>query len=56
MSKRFTTQLDEDDYGDLVLTIPYDICEELGWNTETPLQYDVNEQGFHLKKQEEEKQ
>ena len=53
MSKRFTTKLDEDDYGDLVLTIPYDICEELGWNTDTPLKYDVNEQGFHLKKQEE---
>ena len=43
MSKRFTTQLDEDDFGDLVLTIPYDICQELGWDTESLLQYDVNE-------------
>ena len=37
MSKRFTTTLNEDDYGDLILTIPYDIIEELGWSTETEL-------------------
>ena len=53
MSKRFTTQLDEDDFGDLVLTIPYDICQELGWDTESILQYDVNDDGFHLKEQRE---
>ena len=29
MSKRFTTQLDEDDFGDLVLTIPFDNVRSL---------------------------
>ncbi len=53
MSKRFTTTLGEDDYGDLILTIPYDVCEELGWDTSTELQYDVGEDNFTLKKSEE---
>ena len=37
MSKRFTTTLNEDDYGDLILTIPYNVIEELGWSTDTEL-------------------
>tara|TARA_B100001250_G_scaffold318303_1_gene280938 strand:+ start:15567 stop:15728 length:162 start_codon:yes stop_codon:yes gene_type:complete len=53
MSKRFTTRLEEDDFGDLILTIPYDICEELGWDTDSDLQYDVLDNKFTLKKVEE---
>lgn len=53
MSKRFTTRLEEDDFGDLILTIPYDICEELGWDTDSDLQYDVLDNKFTLKKAEE---
>ncbi len=53
MSKRFTTRLEEDDFGDLILTIPYDICEELGWDTDSDLQYDVLNNTFTLKKAEE---
>ncbi len=45
MSHRFTTKLDEDDYGDLILTIPYEICEELGWNVETELQFELSDDG-----------
>ena len=43
MSHRFTTKLDEDDYGDLILTIPYEICEELGWNVQTELQFELGD-------------
>lgn len=49
MSKRFTTKLEEDDYGDLILTIPYDVIEELGWSTESELEYDVTDSKFRLK-------
>ena len=52
MSHRFTTTLEEDDYGDLILTIPYDVCEELGWDIGTELDYDITEDGtaFTLRK------
>jgi len=48
MSHRFTTNLDEDDYGDLILTIPYEICEELGWNVKTELQFELSDDGTSI--------
>ena len=58
MSHRFTTTLEEDDYGDLILTIPYEVCEEMGWNIGTELAYEITEdgQGFLLKKDEQNEQ
>ena len=52
MSHRFTTKLEEDDFGDLIVTIPYEICEELGWDLEQELDYDITEDGnaFTLRK------
>lgn len=52
MSQRFTTHLEEDDFGDLILTIPYEVCEELGWDVGTELEYDITEDGtaFTLRK------
>ena len=52
MSHRFTTRLEEDDFGDLILTIPYEVCEELGWDIGTDLDYELTEDGtaFTLKK------
>lgn len=51
MSQRFTTHLEEDDFGDLILTIPYEVCEELGWNVGTELEYDiVDNESFILRK------
>ena len=50
MSNRFTTKLEEDDYGALILTIPYEVCEELGWDTKSELAYDITEDSFTLKK------
>ena len=46
MSHRFTTQLEEDDYGDLILTIPYDVCETMGWDIGTNLDYEMTEEGL----------
>ena len=52
MSHRFTTKLEEDDFGDLIVTIPYEVCEELGWDLEQELDYDITDDGtsFTLKK------
>ena len=45
MSHRFTTTLEEDDFGDLILNIPWSVCEELGWDVGTELDYEVGEDG-----------
>ena len=50
MSKRFTTTLLEDDFGDLQLTIPYDISEEFGWDATTEFEYEMDDEGnIHFK-------
>jgi len=54
MSHRFTTRLEEDDFGDLILTIPYEVCEELGWDIGTELDYDIEDGTFTLRKAEDE--
>jgi|TARA_A100001388_G_scaffold1234_1_gene906 bifunctional DNA-binding transcriptional regulator/antitoxin component of YhaV-PrlF toxin-antitoxin module len=54
MSHRFTTKLDEDDYGDLILTIPYEVCENLGWFRDTELDYDIIDNEMILKKRNDE--
>jgi hypothetical protein len=54
MSHRFTTRLEEDDFGDLILTIPYEVCEELGWDIGTELDYDIEDSSFTLRKAEDE--
>ena len=49
-TKRFTTTLLEDDFGDLQLTIPYDICEEFGWDQTTEFEYEMSDDGsIHFK-------
>ena len=52
MSHRFTQILEEDDYGDLLLTIPYELCQEMCWNGGTEVQYELSDDGtsFILKK------
>ena len=52
MSQRFTTILEEDDLGDLILVIPYEVCEEMGWDVGTELEYEL-EESFILKKHDE---
>ena len=56
MSHRFTTRLEEDDFGDLILTIPYEVCEELGGDIGVELDYEITEDGtaFTLRKADDE--
>jgi bifunctional DNA-binding transcriptional regulator/antitoxin component of YhaV-PrlF toxin-antitoxin module len=55
MSKRFTVIIEENEFGELVLPIPDDVCEDLGWNIGDELEYDVDDVTgtFTLKKVEE---
>ena len=50
MSHRFVTELMEDDFGDLILPIPYEVCEELGWDVGCELDYEVNGDSFIIRK------
>ena len=43
MSKRFTITIEEDEFGDLILPIPDEVCEDLGWNVGDDLEFDVDD-------------
>ena len=43
MSKRFTVTIEEDEFGELILPIPDDVCEDLGWNIGDELEFDVDD-------------
>jgi len=51
--KRFTVSLQEDEYGDLILPIPEEVIDDLGWELGDELQYIVDGDTFLLKKYEE---
>lgn len=51
--KRFTITLEEDEFGDLILPIPEEVLEELGWCQGDELQYTVDGESFFLKKVED---
>lgn len=50
MSNRFTVNIEEDEFGELILPIPDEICEELGWNVGDILEYEIEENCFKLRK------
>jgi bifunctional DNA-binding transcriptional regulator/antitoxin component of YhaV-PrlF toxin-antitoxin module len=52
--KRFTVTLEEDEFGDLILPIPDEVIEDLGWAVGDELEYSVDdsELSFTLKKVE----
>tara|TARA_B100001250_G_scaffold281994_1_gene244243 strand:+ start:528 stop:692 length:165 start_codon:yes stop_codon:yes gene_type:complete len=41
MSKRFTLDVQEDDYGDIFVTLPQDLLTECGWNVNDVLEYTI---------------
>ncbi len=41
MSKRFTLEVQEDDYGDIFVQLPQDLLTECGWNVGDMLEYTV---------------
>lgn len=55
MSKRFTITIEEDEFGELILPIPDEICEDLGWKEGDALEYEVDDVtgSFTLKKLED---
>lgn len=51
MSKRFTVTLEEDEFGELILPIPDEVCEELGWEVGDELEYDIiDDDSFSVRK------
>jgi bifunctional DNA-binding transcriptional regulator/antitoxin component of YhaV-PrlF toxin-antitoxin module len=43
MSKRFTITIEEDEFGELILPIPDDVCEDLGWTIGDELEFEVDD-------------
>lgn len=52
MSNRFTVTVEEDEFGEYILPIPDEICEELGWNVGDTLNYELEGDCFTLRKVE----
>ena len=52
--KRFTVTLEEDEFGELMLPIPEEVLEDLGWVVGDELEYSVDDSdlSFTLKKVE----
>ena len=50
MSHRFTVLIEENDFGESVITIPENIMVELGWEVEDQLDYDIIDDKLTLKK------
>tara|TARA_B100001250_G_scaffold398704_1_gene407267 strand:- start:9346 stop:9510 length:165 start_codon:yes stop_codon:yes gene_type:complete len=43
MSHRFTVSLEENEFGDTVITLPVELTEELRWNIGDELDYDIKD-------------
>ena len=43
MSKRFTITIEEDEFGELILPIPDEVCGDLGWIVGDDLEFDVDD-------------
>lgn len=51
--KRFTLTLEEDEFGDIILPIPDEVIDELGWGIGDELDFSVDgDNSFILKKLE----
>ena len=55
MSKRFTLKLELNEFEELSIHIPDEVCEDLGWYENTELEFEVDDvsNSFTLKKVEE---
>ena len=43
MSKRFTITIEENEFGELILPIPDEVCEDLGWTIGDELEFEVDD-------------
>ena len=53
MSHRFSIHIEEDDFGESVITIPENLMVELGWNIGDQLDYDLQDNVLTFKKYDE---
>jgi len=53
MSHRFVVTLEEDEYGDLIMPIPEEVLDELGWTVGDDLDYTLDEDSIILRKSDE---
>ena len=53
MSHRFVVTLEEDQYGDLIMPIPEEVLDELGWTVGDDLDYTLDEDSIILRKSDE---
>ena len=53
MSHRFVVTLEEDQYGDLIMPIPEEILDELGWTVGDDLDYTLDDDSIILRKSDE---
>jgi bifunctional DNA-binding transcriptional regulator/antitoxin component of YhaV-PrlF toxin-antitoxin module len=53
MSHRFVVTLEEDEYGDLIMPIPEEVLDELGWTVGDGLDYTLDEDSIILRKSDE---
>ena len=50
MSKRFTLNIEEDEYGDPIIYIPEEVYSELNWNSGDMLNYSIEDTTLKLTK------
>jgi hypothetical protein len=52
MDSKFVVKLDEDENGDLILPIPNELCEQLGWQEEDEVEFSIDEysDAFYIRK------
>ena len=53
MSHRFTVSLEENEFGDTVITLPVELTDELNWNIGDQLDYDIEDDKLSFKKYDE---
>ena len=53
MSHRFTVHLEEDQFGDLIMPIPEEVLEELGWYVGDTLDYEIDGESLIITKSPE---
>lgn len=50
--KRFTLTLEDDGHGNVILPIPDEVCDELGWEIDDVLSYSIDGESLIITKDE----
>lgn len=52
MKDKFTSVLQEDENGDLILEFPADILNQMGWTEDTLLEWEISEKGAIIREKD----